>query len=193
MDQADLNLIRQMRQLMAEWKLRGALVPSPTGLSFDASRTGYAPRRLASYYDNATNTGTDETTLATLSVPANTFVANGDVIVGEYGGEFVGHATATRQIKVKFGGTTVLDTGNLAVASNDMWRVKALIARRSSSIATCIVTLTSESSQQTGGVRVTSLDFTTALTLAVTGTAAGIGAATSDITCTIGYVEYKPA
>ena len=67
MDQADLNLMRQMRQVMAEWKRKGALVSSSTGLVFDASQTGYAPRRLASYYDNATNTGTTETTLPTNS------------------------------------------------------------------------------------------------------------------------------
>lgn len=193
MNEADLNLIRQMRQVMAEWKRRGALVPSGTGLYFDPSMTGYAPRRLASYSYSVNSVGTTETDLATLSVPANTLIATGDILVGEYSGEFVGHATATRRIKAKFGGTTILDTGALSTASNDVWVLKVLIGRRSASIVTCAASLVSAVGTKTGGVRVTSLDFTTALTMVVTGTSAGVGAADNDITCTVGYVEYKPA
>lgn len=192
MDQADLNLIRQMRQLMAEWKRTGALVASPTGLTFDTSLTGYSTRRLASLYTTASSTGTTESTLFTATVAANTLSANGDAIVADFGGEYAAHASATRTVKIKYGGTTLLDTGALVTASADYWGARVAIVRRTASVVTCIVTFVSNGAQFALATRPTP-DLTAATTLSVTGQAGGGGALDGDISCTIGLVDYKPA
>jgi hypothetical protein len=66
---------------------------------------------LFDHYVDAGNSTTTETDLYSDTLAANTFNANGDKIFAEYGGVFVSSATATRQIKIKFAGSTILDTG----------------------------------------------------------------------------------
>ena len=194
MDQADLNLIRQMRQLMAEWKLRGALVPSPTGLSFDASQTGYAPRRLGTSVTSTGNSTTAETTIFSVTVPANTCEASNDAIEAVVGGSLVGHATATRTVKVKFGTAVLLTTGAFTVASDDTFRIAVTIIRTSATSLRSVTSFVAGLSQYAAYQTATISDlWATATDFVVTGQAGGVGAATDDIVGRIGYVEYKPA
>ena len=194
MDQADLNLIRQMRQVMAEWKRKGALVSSSTGLVFDASQTGYAPRRMGTVITNTGNATTAETTIFTVTVPANTCTANNDVIEASIGGSLIGHATATRTVKVKFGTAVLLNTGAFTVASNDVFRISVSIIRNSATSLLSVTSFVAALSQYTAYQTATITDlWATATDLVVTGQAGGVGAATDDIVGRIGYVEYKPA
>ena len=194
MNEADLNLIRQMRQVMAEWKRRGALVPSGTGLYFDPSMTGYAPRRLGTVVSNTGNATTAETTIFTVTVPANTCTASNDVIEASIGGSLLGHATATRTVKVKFGTATLLTTGAFTVASDDVFQISVSIIRTSATSLRSVTSFVASLSQCAAYQTATITDlWATATDLVVTGQAGGVGAATDDIVGRIGYVEYKPA
>lgn len=149
---------------------------------------------------DAGNSGTSETDLYSDTLAANTFATNADKVEGNYGGIFVSSATATRQVKVKFGPsgseTTILDTGALSISTSSSWSVYVLIQRVSSTVVRYTVGL------QTSGAstavynatgEITGLTLSNAQVLKLTGQAAGVGAATDDIVAKLGYGEFKPS
>lgn len=146
---------------------------------------------LFQHYADAGNTTTSETDLYSDTTPASTFANNGDVINALYSGVFVSSATATRQLKAYFGGTAIYDSGALSISVADSWQLTISIIRESSTVVRCIVDL------KVGGVSVTSSPTYTRITgltlsgtniLKITGTAAGVGAATNDIVAKSGVV-----
>lgn len=148
------------------------------------------------YATNGANSGTSETDLYSDSIPANMLAANFDKLEATYGGSFVASATATRQIKIYFGGTVVFDSTAILISAAASWSVYVTLIRASSTTARVIVELATQNAPLAAYVTYTALatqDFTIANVLRITGTAAGVGAATNDIIARLGVVEFKPA
>lgn len=73
------------------------------------------------------NVGTGEDDLITYTVPANTLSTNGDRIDFKMSGKFAANAN-NKQVKVKFGATTLLATGALAFNNVD-WSAEGYVIR----------------------------------------------------------------
>lgn len=96
--------------------------------SYAASKlTGQAS--TATNYDitSAANVGVGETTLHTLTVPANTLGTNGHAIEIRSVGQFAANAN-NKTVKVKFGGTTVCQLGASGYSGNG-WDLRITVAR----------------------------------------------------------------
>jgi hypothetical protein len=144
---------------------------------------------------DAGNSTTTETDLYSDTLAANTFNANGDKIFAEYGGVFVSSATATRQIKIKFAGSTILDTGALTLTLSSAWTAYVTLTRVSSTVVRYMVSLTTEGAAlaaYTAVGEITGLTLSGTNILKITGQAAGTGAATNDIVAKLGTVEFQP-
>lgn len=152
---------------------------------------------LFDHYADVGNGTTVETDLYADTVAANTFKNNGDKVEATYGGIYVPHATATRQLRLYYGGTLIFDSGALAIAAgSDSWEVFATLIRVSSSVVRTVVTLTTTGATLNAYATytsVTGLTLTGTTTLTLTGQAAGVGAATNDIVAKIGAVGFSPA
>jgi len=148
------------------------------------------------HYTTVGNSGTTETDLYSDTIAAAQLSANGDKLEAEYGGTFVSSGTATRQIKVYFAGTAILDTGALTLSLSSAWVIQATIIRVSSSVVRYMVSLTTEGAAlaaYTSAGELTGLTLSGTNILKVTGTAAGAGAASSDISALMGTVSFRPA
>ncbi len=179
--------------LTATTGLFGGVVSLKVGTS---SSNGKAGGCIFNHYTDSGNSTTAETDLYTNSLVANTFGTNGDKVTAEYGGTFVSSATATRQMKIYFAGTVILDTGALSISASASWGINVLIIRVSSTVVRYSVSL------QTAGAslavynavgELTGLTLSGANVLKVTGQAAGVGAATNDIVAKLGMVSWLSA
>lgn len=151
---------------------------------------------LFDYFTDAGNGTTVETDLYSSTLAANTFNGNGDKVQANYGGIFVSSGTATRQVKVYFAGTVILDTGALSIPSSASWDIVLTLIRVSSTVVRYTIAL------QTSGAspyvynssgEVTGLTLSNTNILKITGQAAGVGAATNDIVAKLGTVGFAPA
>ena len=90
-------------------------------------------------------------------------------------------SVATKDIKVKLGSTTLFDTGALAINSGN-WRLEGTIARTGAGTGRSSVTFVTDNSLLVSSTKYTAIseDFTTDLTLLVTGEATN----TDDVVCT---------
>jgi len=146
-------------------------------------------------YADAGNSTTTETDLHTYTTPASTLEANGAKIMSQYAGTFVSSGTATRQMKVYFGGTAIFDSGTLTISASAAWDVKVTIIRVSSTVVRYSVAM---NTQGAALAAYTSVGELTGLTLSntniikITGQAAGVGAATNDIVLKLANGEWKP-
>lgn len=148
------------------------------------------------HFADAGNSTTAETDLYSDSILANSFSINGQKIEANYGGTFVSSATATRQIKAYFAGTSILDTGALSISASSAWGIYILLQRVGATVVRYSVSLQTNGAStavysSTG--ELTGLTLTNANILKITGTAAGVGAATNDIVAKLGYIEWKSA
>lgn len=148
---------------------------------------------LFDHYVDTGNATTVETDLYSDSIAANTLDANGCKVLGQYGGIFV-NSTSTKQLKVYLGTTTIFDTGALTISAASDFVLNVTIVRDGTgSVRT--ITAASLTGASTGSyanyVLVGGLSFSGANTLKITGTAAGVGAATNDIVAKMAFVEYK--
>lgn len=130
---------------------------------------------------------------------ANTFKVDGDKIRAEYSGIFVAHATATRNVKVLFAGSTIFDSGALATTTAESWQARVTLVRVSSTSVRCVVSFMASTSAGANAFSDITYTLLTGLTLSgtnivkVTGAAAGVGAAASDIVAKIGSVRFYGA
>lgn len=137
-----------------------------------------------------------ETDLISNSIAAGQLVSNNDKIISEYGGTFVSSGTATRQIRIYFGGTVIFDTGALTLSLSSAWVVNCTIIRKSATEIRYMVSFVTEGaalSAYTSVGEVTGLTLSNANTLKVTGEAAAVGAATDDIVLKLSQVNYLKA
>lgn len=163
------------------------------GTSSGYARVGGA---IFDHFADAGNTTTSETDIYSDTTAANTLASDGGKLIGTYGGTIVGHATATRQIRVYFAGTLILDSTAVTAAANAAWSVNVLIERVSATVVRYLAVFQCSGASTT---LVTSVGELTGLTLSatnilkVTGTAAATGAATNDIVGKLSSVRWLPA
>lgn len=183
--------------------IMSSLDPSCHECRINALRTqidSITPLPLLDEYADAGNSGTTETILSTEAIPSSGSLGglgtDGDKLLAEYGGTFIGSGTATRRIKVKFGTigseAVVFDTGALSIPSNSAWMLRVVLMRKSSSVVRYMISLSSQGSTPSvisSSGEVTGLDLTTSQNLIVTGTAASAGAASNDIVLQLGTIS----
>jgi hypothetical protein len=158
-----------------------------------------AAEKIADHYADAGNTSTNESDLYSDTIPVNTLTVNGQKIVAEYVGIIVGHATATRNIKVYFGTVAgagaIYATGAVNFAANTDWHITVTIIRDTSTTVRCVTRFISTALATgvpvVGYIAVTTLVFTDQLLLKITGQAGGVGAATNDIVAKLGTVRWQ--
>jgi hypothetical protein len=152
------------------------------------------PHTIDKQFIDANNTGTGETDLYTKSVAANTLGSNGQSLSFEVGGVF-NDATATANLQLYFAGTAFAGTGAMTLTGTGAWRAQGSIIRVSSSVYRATVTYYADNTSQkifTSSANVTSVDFTTSNIFKITGTAAGAGGGSNDITAQMWIVRYDP-
>jgi len=115
------------------------------------------------------NTGEDD--LITYSVPAGTLAADGDSLEISAWGTFAANAN-NKTIKIKFGATTILDTGAVAANSGN-WVIRATVVRTGAATQQCFATLVTDNATLTDIAKYTTAAETlaNAITLKCTGEA----------------------
>lgn len=164
-----------------------------------------APRNLAGYIANVSSTHTDgtEDDLFTTTLAAAQLSANGQKLNFRYVVTAVGHATATRKLKVYFGGTAIFDSTAIALAATaSTLAIQGEIVRVSASVIRAMVSVvpsTGLTALAVGALVPAAYTEVTGLTLAntqiikLTGASAGVGAASADIVAKAGSVDFFPA
>lgn len=158
---------------------------------------GIGDRTLFDHYATVGNGTTVETDLYSDTLAAGQLAANGEKIQARYAGTFVGTAGATQQIKVYFGGNVIFDSGALAIgAAGYYYDLSILIIREANSTVRCTVSWASNSATLPATstyTRIPTITLSVGQILKVTGTAAGAGAASNQITIEEGTVQWVPS
>ena len=152
--------------------------------------------KIKEFYTDVGNVGTGEDDLYTYTTEASILGINGDMFEFDFGGVYVTSATATRQIKLWFGGTAIFDTGALTLSLSSSWNIYGIIIRVSATVVRYTISLTTQGaalSAYTASGELTGLTLSNTNVLKMTGEAAGVGAATNDIVAKIGAVRWYPA
>ena len=184
--------------------ISGDLITARGSYASMAARIAKTPISLFNLYANiaTTSTGGSFDDLQSVTIAAGQLAANGDRLLARWVGQAVAHATATRQVRLLFGGTTVLDTTAYATNSgtpNWVWDIE--IVRVSSSVVRVSVlganpAYTVWSPLPFSGsayTEVTGLTLANSQVLKITAAATGTGAAAGDITGRSLTVSYFPA
>lgn len=189
--------------------LKYAVQPSPYGKEDLARYVEEELRRIESSIDwlwhdtrnilsvsttTVGNSGTTETDLFSFSVPENTLRKDRESLEFWFGGTLLSHATATRQLRVKFGATTIFDSTAQTNTTNYEFSIRGQIIRVNATSQKSIVFLNTTQAQL-----FVFADYTTsaetlssASILKLTGQAGGVGAATNDIKFELGKVSWFP-
>ena len=150
---------------------------------------------IVDFIADVNNSGTGETDLLTYTTKASTLSTNGEKLMATYGGTF-SDATATTQLKVLFGGTTIFDSGALTLTATGSWKVDVTIIRTGTTTVRSIVNMNTGSATittYTTETDVTGLTLTNTNILKITGTAGGGGGGSNDITAKLGSIFWYPA
>lgn len=169
-----------------------------------AARVAKLPVSLFNLYADIATTHTDGTfdDLQSVTIAAGQLSANGDRLAGRWVAQLVGHATATRQVKMMFGGTAAIDTtAYVSGAGNGcyIWdfeviRVSSSVVRISINGGNPAATALSNLPFSGGGYsQVTGLTLANTQVLKFVAAATGTGAASGDITGRSLNVTYFPA
>lgn len=172
-------------------------VDTKSGFTIASSSTSFKIGGvIGDHYTDAGNTGTSETDLYSDTLPASILANAGDMIQTEYGGLFVSSGTATRQVRIYFGGNLIFDTGALTLSLSSAWTCYATFMRVDSANVRYMVSFTTEGAAlaaYTATGSLGSLNLSNANIIKITGQAAGVGAATNDIVAKLGAAWYYPS
>ncbi len=161
------------------------------------SKTASVGGKIKDFITSVGNVGTGEDDLYTYTTEAGILAANGDEIDGSFGLEIVTSAgTATRQIKLWFGGTAIFDTTALLFGANSDAVIAYSFIRVSSTVIRYRVTLTTTGATlaaYTAVGELTGLTLSGTNIIKITGEAAGVGAATNDIVAHNGDMFFWPS
>lgn len=142
------------------------------------------------FYDltDAENSGTGETDLVTHVLRAGILTGVGDSLKIVAAGNMAATVN-NKRVKLKFGGTTIYDTGSVAITTASSWTIESRIIRVESAVAKVYTTFISSSAVLpviTSVIGITE-DLTVKNTIALTGQ----GGATSDVTLSFwkGFLE----
>ena len=189
--------------------LKYSVQPSPYGKDDLARYVEEELRRIESSIDwlwqdkrnisttstiTAGNSGTTETDLFSYSVPGDTLRKDGESLEFWFGGTLLGHATATRQLRVKFGATTIYDSTAQTNTTNYEFSLRGQIMRVNATSQKSIVFLNTTQAQLFvfSDYATSAETLSNAITLKLTGQAGGVGAATNDIKFELGKVSWFP-
>lgn len=164
-------------------------------LSNSASNRLAVGGAIKDFVADSSNSGTGETDAYAYSIKANTLNADGAKICADYTVNLT-DITATAQVKVIFGATTLANTGALTVSATGTVTISLKFIRTSSTTARASVTMLSPTGSTvvyTSETDLTSQDFTIANILKLTLTAAGAGGGSGDLVAKHGAVFYWPA
>lgn len=167
---------------------------SVTGTTLVGKNTGNLA--IFDHYTNVGNTTTLETDLYSDTTAAGQLAANGDKLTAVYGGTFVSSGTATREVRIYFGGAKIFDTGALTLSLSAAWTTALTLIRVSGTVVRYSIAFTTEGAAlaaYTAVGEVTGLTLANTNIMKITGQAAGIGAATNDIVAMLGNVNYLAA
>jgi len=136
------------------------------------------------------NTAGTETDLYTYSVPASTLLTNGNGLHLECGGTFAGTANTDKRLRVKFGATTLWDSGTLAITSAAAWAIQANVLRSGAATQKGSVAFASSSTvlPASGGYSTAAETLSGAVTIKVTGQ----GTSASDVVGEWCKLEWRP-
>lgn len=152
---------------------------------------------IFNHYTDSGNSTTTETDLYTDTLLGNTFYANGDKVISQYGGTYTGAAASTQRLRTYLGGTLIFDSGALSIGvATNSWNLSVTCVRESSSNVRCLVVYNSDFAAFNSSAtytKVTGLTLTSTQILKITGQAAGAGALSNQIVASEGYIEFKPA
>lgn len=81
---------------------------------------------LFDYIADQNNSGTTETDLYASTIAAGQ-LSQSKKLIAKYGGTFVASPTATRQLRVYFGGTAIFDSGAIPSTAASAWSVEVFI------------------------------------------------------------------
>lgn len=183
--------------------LSGSNIVTPASVSID-DITGLTSnvqiqlnRREVSLFDDfadANNGTTVETDMYSHTLAAGQLSANGDKLFIRIGGIFTGAATSTQELKYKFAGNTIFDSGALSIgAVTSNWDLTLMIIRESSTVIRVTALFTSDNvvlNVKPVYTRVTGLTLSGTNIVKATGQAAGVAAASNQITAKLGNVSY---
>lgn len=158
-------------------------------------RFGVGGKIFNSFTDgSSTSTNGTFDTLYTYTTIASTLAVNGDGIRATVGGIFISSATASRDLKVTFGGTLIADTAAITNAGATDWVINVDIIRVSATVVRCIVRITSGLILDlVKYTEVTGLTLSNTNVLLITGAATGTGAASGDIVAKLSKVYIDSA
>jgi len=148
---------------------------------------------IADFYTDAANVSTSETALYSYTTPANTLANDGEKIEFKYAVD-LSDITATNRIKVTFGGNIIGDTGGLTISATGAAIVTGWIVRTSSTTVRSYVSVTTQNASApvyTSYVYTTGLTLSSTNALLLTGTAAGAGGGSGDITGKLGTISWQ--
>lgn len=135
------------------------------------------------------NVGTGDDTLFTYIIQANTLNSGNKGLILSCSGTFA-NTINSKRIRVKFGGTTIFDSGALAITAAADWSIYCEVIRTGAATQKCITRLSTSSS-----VLVATVDYNTcAATLSNNNALAVTGEATAndDIVGEIFNITFKP-
>lgn len=174
--------------------LNNGLIASIAGISDKMATHG---GKIKDFITSIGNIGTGEDDLYAYTTEAGILNNNGDEIDGSFGLKIVtSGGTATRQIKLWFGGTAIFDTGALLYSGASNVVISYSIIRVSSTTVRYRITLTTQGATlaaYTAVGELTGLTLSNTNVLKLTGEAAGVGASTDDIIAHNGDVFWWPA
>lgn len=183
--------------------ISGDLITARGSYASMAARIAKTPISLFNLYANisTTSTGGSFDDLQSVTIAAGQLASNGDRILARWVGQVVGHATATRQVRVVFGGTTIADStayvtgyGGIYVWDIEIVRVSSSVVRTSLNGNNPAVSAVSALPFAAGTyTEVTGLTLANTQVLKITAAATGAGAASGDITGRSLTVSYFPA
>ena len=183
--------------------ISGDLITARGSYASMAARIAKTPISLFNLYANisTTSTGGSFDDLQSVTIAAGQLAANGDRLLARWVGSAATHATATRQVRAVFGGTTVADTtayvtgyGGVYVWDLEIVRVSSSVVRASingnNPAYSAVSTLPLPGANYT---EVTGLTLANSQVLKITAAATATGAAAGDITGRSLTVSYFPA
>lgn len=183
--------------------ISGDLITARGSYASMAARIAKTPISLFNLYADisTTSTGGSFDDLQSVTIAAGQLAANGDRLLARWVGSAAAHATATRQIKAVFGGTTVVDATAYATAYGGHYVWDLEFVRVSSSVVRTSLNSNNPPYSDLSALpfafgsytEVTGLTLANTQVLKITAAATGAGAAASDITGRSLTVSYFPA
>jgi hypothetical protein len=161
----------------------------------NSTTQGRVSAYFVTYSTTVSNSGTNETQLFNSLLPTALLSKTGSTTESYYAGRFISSATATRQLKAKFAGITVFDSSALTLSANAGWVLTGTVMRVNATGAKAMYVLSTSgvtTEVYTQYTELNNLNFGSSLRMNITGTAAGAGAATGDISAKMGYLQWIP-